>query len=93
SLTDDQLIAVCDLIEADQKHLHAVSTSTAAVLDPTSTTDIASRMLAKSYKYSFGQFSSMPFAGASLLGRLLTTDFDANNTTITLMYKQEPGIV
>ncbi|MFX7090579.1 DUF3383 family protein, partial [Acinetobacter baumannii] len=54
SLTDDQLIAVCDLIEADQKHLHAVSTSTAAVLDPTSTTDIASRMLAKSYKYSFG---------------------------------------
>ncbi|MFX6011523.1 DUF3383 family protein, partial [Acinetobacter baumannii] len=36
---------------------------------------------------------SMPFAGASLLGRLLTTDFDANNTTITLMYKQEPGIV
>lgn len=93
SLTDDQLLAVCDLIEADQAHIHAVSTSSAAVLDPTSTTDIASRMLAKSYKYSFSQFSSMSFAGASALGRLLTVDFDANNTTITLMYKQEPGIV
>ena len=30
---------------------------------------------------------------ASLLGRMLTVNFNANNTTITLMYKQEPGIV
>ncbi|MFX5801658.1 DUF3383 family protein, partial [Acinetobacter baumannii] len=37
--------------------------------------------------------SSSPYAAASLFGRLLTTDFNANNTTITLMYKQEPGIV
>ncbi|WP_079218930.1 DUF3383 domain-containing protein [Herbaspirillum robiniae] len=93
SLTDDQFLAVCDLIEADQKHLHAVSTSAASILDPTATNDIASKMKAKGYKFSFVQFSSVPYAGASLLGRLLTVNFDANNTTITLMYKQEPGIV
>lgn len=29
---------------------------------------------------------------SSLLGRLLTVNFDGNNTTITLMFKQEPSV-
>lgn len=93
-LTDAQHLAVADLIEADQAHLYAVSTQAPAVLDSTSTTDIASAMKAKAYKFSMSQFSSTtPFAGASLLGRMLTVNFNGNNTTISLMWKQEPGIV
>ena len=37
--------------------------------------------------------SSTAYAVCSLLGRILTVNYSANNTVITLMYKQEPGIV
>ncbi|MDQ8033238.1 hypothetical protein CEG14_15585 [Bordetella genomosp. 1] len=87
-------LAVAALIEADQRHLYAVTTQAPQVLDPVSTADIASQLKALNYRYSMVQFSSAnAYAAASLLGRLLTVNFNANNTTITLMYKQEPGIV
>jgi Protein of unknown function (DUF3383) len=94
TLTNDQHVAVADLIEADQKHLYGATTQEPQALDSTATTDLLSRFKAKAYKYSFAQYSSTsPYAAASLFGRLLTTDFNANNSTITLMWKQEPGIV
>ncbi|MBR8654292.1 DUF3383 domain-containing protein [Achromobacter sp. Marseille-Q0513] len=94
ALTDAQHLAVAELIEADQRHLYGVSTQAPQVLDPVNQDDIASRLKALKYKYSIAQFSSAsPYAVVSLLGRMLTVNFNANNTTITLMYKQEPGIV
>ncbi|WP_354676754.1 DUF3383 domain-containing protein [Cupriavidus plantarum] len=94
SLTNDQHVAVADLIEAEQRHLYGATTQEPQALDGTATTDLLSRFKAKAYKYSFAQYSSTsPYAAASLFGRLLTTDFNANNSTITLMWKQEPGIV
>lgn len=94
SLTNDQHVAVADLVEADQRHIYGATTQEPQALDGTATTDLLSRFKAKSYKYSFAQWSSTsPYAAASLFGRLLTTNFNGNNTTITLMYKQEPGIV
>ncbi|CUJ17264.1 MULTISPECIES: DUF3383 domain-containing protein [Achromobacter] len=93
-ITDAQHLAVAGLIEADQRHLYGVSTQAPQVLDPTNHEDISSQLKALKYKYSIVQFSSAsPYAVASLLGRMLTVNFNANNTTITLMYKQEPGIV
>ena len=94
SLANADHLAVAALIEADQRHLYAVTTQAPQVLDPVSTADIASQLKALNYRYSMVQFSSASaYAAASLLGRLLTVNFNANNTTITLMYKQEPGIV
>lgn len=93
-VTDDQHVAVAALIEADQAHIYGISTQAPQVLDSTSSTDIASRLKALNYKYSFAQYSSNnPYAVASMLGRMLTVNFDGNNTTITLMFKGEPGIV
>ncbi len=93
-LTNAQHTAVANLIEADQRHIYGATTQEPTTLDSTSTADLASTFKALGLKYSFVQFSSSsPYAAASLFGRLLTTDFNANNTTITLMYKQEPGIV
>ena len=93
-VTDDQHVGVAQLIEADQKHLYAATTQNPQTLDSTVTTDLASRFKALKLKYSFTQYSSAsPYAGVSLLGRLLSVNFNGNNTTITLMYKQEPGIV
>ncbi|QKS60894.1 DUF3383 domain-containing protein [Cupriavidus gilardii] len=94
SLTNAQHVAVASLVEADQRHLYGATTQEPLALYPTNTTDLLSTFKALGLKYSFAQYSSSsPYAAASLFGRLLTTDFNANNTTITLMYKQEPGIV
>ncbi len=79
---------------ATTKHLYGVSTQEAATLVAGDATSVASRLKALSYSRSIVQFSSSnPYAVCSLLGRLLTVDYTGSNTTITLMYKQEPGIV
>ncbi|WP_407971460.1 DUF3383 domain-containing protein [Burkholderia pyrrocinia] len=93
SITDDQHIAVANLIEADQRHIYGITTQNPQVLDSTVTTDIASKLKALKLKYTILQYSSStPYAVSSLLGRMLTVNFDGNNTTITLMFKQEPSV-
>ncbi|WP_261524124.1 DUF3383 domain-containing protein [Burkholderia multivorans] len=94
SITDDQHIAVANLIEADQRHIYGITTQNPQVLDSTVSTDIASKLKALKLKYTTLQYSSStPYAVSSQLGRLLTVNFDGNNTTITLMFKQEPSVV
>ncbi|CAN0620541.1 putative exported phage protein [Burkholderia multivorans] len=94
SLTDDQHVAVANLIEADQAHIYGVTTQNPQAMDPTVSTDLASRLQALKLKYTVIQYSSAsPYAISSFLGRLLTVNFDGNNTTITMDYKQEPGII
>lgn len=94
TIADDDHVAVAQLVEADQAHIYGITTQNAQALDPTVTTDLASRLKALALKYSMIQYSSSSaYAVVSALGRLLTADFNGNNTTLTLMYKQEPGIV
>ncbi|RQT08949.1 DUF3383 domain-containing protein [Burkholderia contaminans] len=94
AVTDDQHVAVAAMIEADQAHIYGITTQNPQTLDPTVTTDLASRLKALNYQYSVIQYSSAsPYAISSFLGRLLTVDFNGNSTTITMDYKQEPGIV
>ncbi|QJP68888.1 DUF3383 family protein [Burkholderia glumae] len=91
---DSDHIAVAQLIEADQAHLYGVTTQNAQALDPTVTNDLASQLKALALKYTMIQYSSTsPYAVVSALGRLLTVDFNGNSTTLTLMFKQEPGVV
>ncbi|MDF0501626.1 DUF3383 domain-containing protein [Burkholderia cenocepacia] len=93
SITDAQHLAVAALIEADQRHIYGITTQNPQVLDSTVSTDIASKLQALKLKYTILQYSSStPYAVSSLLGRLLTVNFDGNNTTITLMFKQEPSV-
>lgn len=74
-------------------HIFGWTTQAAANLDPVSTTDISYVLNALGYNRTFVQYSSSsPYAVASMFGRILTTDFNANNSVITLMYKQEPGV-
>lgn len=94
SPVDADVLAVAAFIEgAGQSHIFGYTTQAAPVLDPTSTTDIAYKLKAGNYKRTFTQFSSStPYAAASIFGRAFTVDFQGNNTTITLKFKQEPGI-
>ena len=88
-------LAVAAYIEASSnKHIFFVTTMDAGVLVASTTTDIAYQLQQFAYKRTWVQFSSTTkHAAVSAAARILTTNYGGNNTVITLMYKQEPGIV
>ncbi|MCW0309107.1 DUF3383 domain-containing protein [Pantoea ananatis] len=91
---DDDLLPVCAAIESSSlSRILAVTTkNTDALLTPVNT-DIASKVKAAKYSRTFVQYSSTSNYGAiSAFGRAFTVDFNGFGTTITLKFKQEPGI-
>lgn len=93
-IADSDHQAVAAYIEgATNPHIYAITTqNTSAIVSP-DTTSIGAVLKTLGYNRSFVQYSSSnPFAVASMLGRMATVNFDGNSTTITLMFKQEPGI-
>lgn len=94
SPTDADLLGVAAFIEgASPSRIFGITTQNALALDGTSTTDLAAKLKAANYKRTFDQFSSSsPYAAASIFGRAFTVNFQGNNTTITLKFKQEPGV-
>lgn len=91
NIVDADRLAVAGYIEATN-HIFGITTAAAAALDPTSTTDIGYLLKSAGYQRTFGQYSNTAYAAASMFGRLLTTNFNANNSVISLMYKAEPGV-
>ncbi|MDD2056613.1 DUF3383 domain-containing protein [Pseudomonas putida] len=94
SPSDADVLGVAAFIEgASPSRIFGVTTQAAIALDPTSTTDMAYKLKVANYKRTFCQFSSSsPYAAASIFGRAFTVNFQGNNTTITLKFKQEPGV-
>lgn len=79
-------------IEAQVK-VFACTTNASASTDGTSTTDLAYYMKATGYRRTFVQYSSTSsYAAISAFARAFTVDFTGQNTTLTLMFKQEPGV-
>lgn len=94
-LSDEDVLAVAAVIEADGvSRIYGHTTQATSALDADVTTDILSQLKAAKYARTFSHYSSAsPYAAASLFGRAFTVNFNGNNTTITLKFKQEPGIV
>lgn len=92
--TSTQIIDVAGFIEsASISRIFGVTETDTRVLDATYTSDLASQLKALSYKRTCVQFSENKYAVCSLMGRAFSVNFSANRSTITLMYKQEPGVV
>ena len=91
---DTDYTAIAAYVEAaTNKHVQGVTTQEAGVLSSVTSTDIASLLQAGNYTRSLTQYSSSnAYAVGSMLGRILTTNYNANSSVITLMYKQEPGV-
>jgi len=91
---DDDLLPVCAAIESSSlSRILAVTTKNTDALLTTVNTDIASKVKASKYSRTFVQYSSTSNYGAiSAFGRAFTVDFNGFGTTITLKFKQEPGI-
>lgn len=95
-IADSDVLAIAAYVEADSvtRHFFGVTTQEGGCLVASDTTNIAYQLKQLAYNHTAVQYSSTnPYAVVSLLARILTTNWTANNTTITLMYKQEPGIV
>lgn len=91
--TDDNIVEVAGFIEAaSSSHILGVTETNASVLDASYTSDLANRLKALNYKRSCVQYSENKYAIASLFGRAFSVNFAANKSTITLMFKQEPGV-
>lgn len=92
---DSDHLDVAALIEgANTKHAYGINHQAAGVLVATDTSNIAYQVKQLGYRKTITHYSSTSlYAVVSLLARILTTDYTANNTVITLMYKTEPGVV
>lgn len=88
-------LAIAQYIEGtNTKHAYGVNSQEGGILVLSDTTNIAYQLKALSYRKTLTQYSSSNlYAVVSLMARILTTDYTANKTVITLMYKTEPGVV
>lgn len=69
------------------------TTNDADCLDSSIDTDIASLLNIAGYDYAFGQYDDNDaYASVSAMARILSVNYDMQNATITLKFKQEPGI-
>lgn len=91
---DADIEAAADFIAATAtSRIAGFTTQNTAVLDPQVTSDLASVLKAKQNNRAFVQYSSSSFyAACAAFGRAFTVNFNGQNTTITLKFKQEPGI-
>ncbi|CAK8739198.1 hypothetical protein SODG_002804 [Sodalis praecaptivus] len=94
NLSADDITAIAAFIGASNtSRIFGLTTQDTATIDATRTDDIASQLKQGKYGRVFTQYSSTsPYAAASAFGRAFTVNFGANNTTLTLKFKQEPGI-
>jgi hypothetical protein len=93
-VTTADILAVAGFIEGTgNSRIFGVTTQSSTVLDPSNTTDIASQLKGLGYKRTFIQYSGAnAHAAASIFGRAFTVNFSGSNTTLTIKFKQEPGV-
>jgi hypothetical protein len=92
--TDNDLVDISAYIEGTERNrLHIITTQSSSTLDPLSALDIGSRLKTLKYMRSYVQYSSThKFAAVSAFARAATVDFSSNRSTITLKFKQLPGV-
>lgn len=94
AITSAQHLAVANFIEADQiTRMYGINTQDTGSLSSLVSNDIGSLVQSAGYNQTFVQYSStVLYPAASMFGRMFSVDFNAQNSTITLMYKQMPGV-
>lgn len=93
-VADADVLAVAGFIEGTgNSRIYGVTIQNTQVLDSTVTNDLASQLKGLGYKRTFTQYSgNNAHAAASIFGRAFTVNFNGSNTTLTIKFKQEPGV-
>jgi hypothetical protein len=91
--TEDAVEAAADWCEARVK-VFGNTTNDLDALDSVTDSDILSVLKAKNLRRTISTYSSSPsqYPSASVLGRAFTVNFNQPNSTLTLKFKQGPGI-
>lgn len=91
---DADIISVSAAIEAATvSRILAITSDEADILSAAVETDLASKLKAAKYSRTYIHYSSTSrYAALSAFGRAFTVNFTGSNTTITLKFKQLPGI-
>jgi hypothetical protein len=91
---DADLIATAQFVEGTSlSRIMAVTLQEPNTLDGTTSADVGSSLQTLNLNRTFSQYStSSPYAAVSILGRIATIDFEGSNTTLTVKFKQEPGV-
>ena len=94
AITTSQQLAVCAFIEGDAvTRMYGINTQDPGSISSLVSNDIGSLIQSAGYNQSFAHYSSTSlFPAASMFGRMFSVDFNAQNSTIELMYKQMPGV-
>lgn len=94
-VADSDHLAIAGYIEGDSnRHLYGLTTSEASALNTNDVTSVGALLKALGYNRTFYQWSSQnAYASCSIFGRGVTVNFNNQNSTITFMWKQEPGVV
>jgi len=94
TITDSQHLAVAELIEGlELSRIYGLTITNTSVLDAVVTNDLGSQLKALNRRRTTTTYSPNPQAIAAAFGRAFSVNFNANRSTITLMWKQMPGIV
>lgn len=93
--SDSDYLAIAGVNEAQTTtRAFGITTQNTGSLSSLVTNDIGSEIEAEGYENSFVEYSSTnPYAVFSIFGRACGVDFTQQNSTITLMYKQMPGVL
>lgn len=94
-IVDADHLAIAAYIEASglNPHVYGLTTNEAAALTTNDSTSIGFQLKALGYERTLCQWSANAYAVASFFGRAFTVDFTENNSTITMMFKVEPGVI
>lgn len=90
----DAIVSAAQIIEAaNPRRLFAITTQDTTCLSPQDTSSVGYLLSQAQLQRTLWVYSSSsPYAAASVLGRMSTVDFEGSDTTITLKFKQLPGI-
>ncbi|MDD3310953.1 DUF3383 domain-containing protein [Pseudodesulfovibrio sp.] len=94
AISNDQYLDVAAYIEAsDLSRLFGGTITDARCLSSAFLTDLGTQLKAKGYDRTCTQYSSdNAHAVVSMIGRAFTVNFSGDKTTLTLKFKDEPGI-
>jgi hypothetical protein len=91
---DDSIVGAAGLIEAaSPSRMIGFTTQNSTEIDSTASSTLGSRLKGLGYNRTILVYSSdSPVAAASVFGRMATINFEGSNTTLTLKFKQLPGV-
>jgi hypothetical protein len=94
TLSVSEQTAIAAFTEGDgAAHLYAATTADTSHLSTGSTSNLGYTLQTAGYQRTFYQYSSLTaYAGVSALARMIAVDYTAQNSAITLAFKQEPGV-